>query len=658
MSDEQLSLIPKAKKRVKGPVPISVDLPIARVVIDSPLPHLDREFDYLVPASLDSDAQAGVRVRVRFAGKLIDGWIMGRATASEHEGTLATLAKVVSPEQVLTPEILDLAQTVATRTAGNLSDVLRSAIPNRHAGAEETVFPEPAGVPDVALGLWSDYVAGPAFFARTLDGSTPRAVVTTGCDDPAEMLARYALTVAHSGKSILILVPDRTAINRVVNACYALGAPQTSVTTIAADDGPQTRYRHWLAAFRGVAKIVVGTRSAIFTPVQELSAICVWDDWNDTLSDPQAPYWHARDVAVARSMQQHTALMFIGPTMSTYAQALHPWMAHVSRSREQLRTLTPRVRSALDESAVSASSPDRGARIPTLVHQVIKSAVTKGPVLVLVARTGYSPRLVCDACRESAMCKECQGPLVSTSRSSAPTCTLCGAIDTNWSCAECHKSVIRAAAIGSQRTAEELGRAFPGIPVRSSSANHIVRAIDDRPCIVVATAGATPTTPYGYAATILLDGNSMLARPDLHATEETFAKWMECVSLVRPDGEVVVVAQSEHPAVQALIRHDPAGFAQRELQSREQVQLPPAVRLVALTGSMDDINDLLAVAELPEGVLKRGPVPVSDGEVRILLSASRPESANLITAIRNATMARSARHKGKPVNVKVDSISL
>ncbi len=106
-------------------------------------------------------------MRVRFAGKLIDGWLISRADASEHEGTLAALAKVVSPEQVLTPEILELARTVATRTAGNLSDVLRSAIPNRHVGAEETLFPPRVSVPEVDLGQWQDYIAGPAFIAHT-----------------------------------------------------------------------------------------------------------------------------------------------------------------------------------------------------------------------------------------------------------------------------------------------------------------------------------------------------------------------------------------------------------------------------------------------------------------------------------------------------------
>ena len=216
---------------------------------------------------------------------------------------------------------------------------------------------------------------------------------------------------------------------------------------------------------------------------------------------------------------------------------------------------------------------------------------------------------------------------------------------------------MRATTIGSVRTAEELGRAFPGIPVRSSSADHIVRAIDSRPSIVVATPGAAPLVDGGYSAAVFLDGNMMLSRPDLRASEDAFSKWMEFASLVRPDGEIVVVADPENPAVQALIRHDPIGFAQRELAQRASVDLPPAVRLAVLTGSQADIDDLLALTQLPEGVLHRGPVP-SDAGVRLLLSVVRSQGLELARALKDATAVRSARKKGEPVNIKFDPYDL
>src|SRR4051794_27539135 len=115
----------------------AADLPAARVVVDSPLPHLDRLFDYSVPPELDEAAQPGVRVKVRFSGRLVSGFLIDRTAATGHQGRLSPLATVVSPEQVLTPEVARLARVVADRYAGNLTDVLRLAVPPRHARVEK-----------------------------------------------------------------------------------------------------------------------------------------------------------------------------------------------------------------------------------------------------------------------------------------------------------------------------------------------------------------------------------------------------------------------------------------------------------------------------------------------------------------------------------------
>jgi primosomal protein N' (replication factor Y) len=511
---------------------------------------------------------------------------------------------------------------------------------------------------DIDPTAWADYTGGAALIKRTLAGDAPRAIVTTGCDDPAVLLAQYSVTVSANNGNVIVVVPDRAAIDRVVESLVALGCPKSAVAILAADDGPAQRYRSWLSVLRGNASIVVGTRAAVFAPVKDLTAICVWDDWNDTLSDPQAPYWHARDVAVLRSAQQNTALVFAGATMSVETCALLPWLAHVAKSRDQLRNESPKVRSALDEAGTKINPAASGSRIPSTVMQGMKAALNKGPVLVLVSRLGYSPRIICDTCKTSALCSACNGPLMQTARSSAPTCHLCGHIESKWSCKKCKGNSIRAAAIGSERTAEELGRAFPGIPVRSSTSDHILRTVDSRPAIVVATAGAAPIAQDGYSAAILLDGNAMLSRPELSATQETFAKWNECASLVRPDGEVIVVADSEHPAVQALIRHDPAGFAQRELEQRAQVSLPPAVRLAALTGEQSDIDDAMAMLEFNPQTLVRGPVPSKDNQVRMLISCDRKLGVELAAQLKAMTTARSAKHKGGSVNVRIDPLNL
>ncbi|WP_407343009.1 hypothetical protein [Pengzhenrongella phosphoraccumulans] len=139
---------PRAARRPRSAVAVEIAerLPVARVCIDLPPAHLDRPFEYLVPAALDDVALPGTRVKVRFGRQDVDGFLLERVETAEHDGELVPLRKVVSGEVVLTPAVRRLARAVADRYAGTLADVLRLAIPPRHARVEaEASLGGPAG---------------------------------------------------------------------------------------------------------------------------------------------------------------------------------------------------------------------------------------------------------------------------------------------------------------------------------------------------------------------------------------------------------------------------------------------------------------------------------------------------------------------------------
>ena len=148
--------------RARGEWRPAATLPVARVAVDVALAHLDRPFDYRVPAHLDEAAAPGVRVRVRFAGRLVDGFLLERVADTDHAGRLAWVDKVVSPEPVLTAEVAALCRAVADRYAGVLADVLRLAVPPRHARVEAEVplVPGDARVADAGPGSVQDGLRG------------------------------------------------------------------------------------------------------------------------------------------------------------------------------------------------------------------------------------------------------------------------------------------------------------------------------------------------------------------------------------------------------------------------------------------------------------------------------------------------------------------
>ncbi|NUR79826.1 MAG: primosome assembly protein PriA, partial [Dermatophilaceae bacterium] len=197
--------------------------PVAAVVVETPLAHLDRVFEYSVPADLEVDAVPGARVRVRFSGRELDGFVVERREAPQHDGRLTPLRRVVSPEPVLTPEVLALSRAVADRYAGTLSDVLRLAVPKRHATAEKALAlecapPEPVPMPDP--GAWVAYPAGPAWLRRLAGGEGPAAAWgalpgRSGDADWPSALAVAATTALSGGRGALVVVPDHRDVDRL-----------------------------------------------------------------------------------------------------------------------------------------------------------------------------------------------------------------------------------------------------------------------------------------------------------------------------------------------------------------------------------------------------------------------------------------------------------
>ncbi len=644
---------------------ISAELPVARVLVDVALAHLDRTFDYAVPESMADDAQPGVRVKVRFAGHDVDGFLLERAEASDHAGRLAPLRRVVSPEPVLTPAVAALASEVAERYAGVRSDVLRLAVPPRHATTEKQPSPaEPALPPSATApldtGAWADYPHATPFLTHLAEGRAPRAVwsAAPGEDWPA-MLAQAAAAALRHGRSAILCVPDGKDAARLDAALTdLLGADHHVVLT--ADSGPAARYRDFLAVLRGTRRIVVGSRAAAFAPVTDLGLAVVWDDGDDLHAEPRAPYPHTREVLLLRGAREDAAVLVGGFSRSVEADHLvrTGWAHELAPPRDVVRRrATVHVSGASD--VVRERDPSgQGARIPKEVHALLRDALSRGPVLVQTPRAGYALALACERCRTPARCDTCQGPLALGAATSPPACRWCGTDAHGWSCSECGAAGLRAPVLGEARTAEELGRAFPSTLVRTSAGDHVLADVDDRPQIVVATPGAEPVAAGGYAAVVLLDTWLLLARDDSRADEEALRRWSNAVGLVRPGGTALAVGDPAHPALQALVRWDQAGLARRLSQERQEARLPPAVRLATITGDPGALDDVLTLLAPPPYVEVLGPVPSGgDDEERLVLRAPRTHGAELAHALGELQRLRSSR-KLDAVRVRVDPTSV
>jgi len=682
---EQLALIapvaaPKKQKRADHEP--AEENPVAEVVLDLPLAHLDRSFDYLVPQKFAEDAQPGVRISARFGPRDIDGFIIARRQRSDFQGDLVPLRRVISAEKVLQPATLHLARSVADHYGGTLADVLRLAIPPRHARVEKetdgqtateaevreqrVAADEPETLDADAL-EWRDYIGGEALLRRLRAGDSPRAVwqaLPNGGGSAVRWphaLAAAARQTLRGGRSSLLIVPDARDVERLMAACTELGLEPERLT---ADQGPSVRYRAFLAALRGTARVVIGTRAAIFAPIKDLGLITIWDEGDENLSERLAPYPHPRTVARLRAEQEGAAVIIGGYSRTVASQQWleEDWARAVMAPREIVRSRAPRVRTlrTTDQQQAGAIAP---ARIPSAVITAGRRALEHGPVLFQVPRAGYVPRVACAQCREPARCTECHGPLALEAASSIPRCNWCGRVG-GWSCPECDSTQLRSVVVGSSRTAEELGRAFPSVPITLSGgrAPSVIDEVDSKPRIVVATPGAEPVARAGYAAAVILDAGITTVGSELRAGEEALRRWMAAGALVRPGPEGTVLLVGDGPPVptEALVRWDPAGFAQRELADRAELALPPAVTTATMTGAHEVVTAALARFATPPGVEILGPVPLAhrEDEVRVILRGEAASDANarreLARALSQLQATRSARKMSGLLRIQLD----
>jgi primosomal protein N' (replication factor Y) len=669
------------------PEPSQPALPVARVAVDIPLSHLDRPFDYAVTAEQDSDAVPGARVRVRFAGRLRDGLILERVATGDHEGALTPLSKITSSEPVLTAEIASLIRKVADHYAGTFADVMRLAVPPRHAATERASrsktrcsFPD-----DHPAGPLVDYPTGPGFLTALRSGGRPRAVwqVTPSAapsGDWALGLATAARACADSERGAVIIVPDQADLDRLSEACtQVLGAG--SFAMLVAEAGPAARYRAFLSALRGEVQVVIGNRAAAYAPVHDLGLVALWDDGDDLLAEQRAPYPHVREVLALRAATAQAGVLFASYSRTAEMQRWleRGWLRELVEDRAAVRHTAPRVKVTADTDFALQRDPlARTARLPHEVFDLMRATLPQGPVLVQVPRAGYLVALVCQDCREPMRCGFCGGPTrmqaggraeVATVRAS---CTWCGRPQVDWECPICGSRRVRAPVVGAERTAEELGKAFPQTPVRQSIGGHRIAAVEDTSAIVVATPGAEPPAVGGYAGAVLLDTSLLLLRQDLRAAEEALRRWFNVVALVRSGtdgGSVIAVGESSGRALQALVRVDPGGFAARELDERAAARFPPAVTLITVEGPAEALEEFISLAEPPQHAVLLGPVepdlqgPAADGGSaaviqRLTMRAPLTEGAELIRAAKEAAAIRTARKSEGSLRIKVNPVDL
>ena len=595
--------------------PRALVLPVARVRVDTGVFHLDQLYDYAIPEKLSAQIQIGVRVQLPFGGRETEGIVQERVAQPERAGALKPISKVLSPHPIATVESLTLFEVLAEKYACNPWDIIRSAIPPRVASVDKL------------------------FTSRQFGKSKPGKTGTTfetfhPFTQPHRQLNALVSENFDEG-SVLIVAPDEKDVDQIIESLSESGFSPLKLTAAMPRD---QRYTYFLAAMTTEKSIVVGTRSAVFTPVSNLATILIFKESAFDHYEVRSPGWNARAVAQLRSSNEKLKLLLTGFSPSIEAS--------FDIENRHIKYVTSR-----ENIDVKAFTPTDGALLPGRIFSEIRAALKNGPVLFLAPRKGYGNALLCALCRNIALC-ECGGRLSVASKVANPICVHCGKDFDSWKCAFCHRGKQYLAGRGIERASEEIARAFTGFPVVISAGDVIKNKIDNKPSLVLATPGAQPDVDGGYAAVVVLDGMRFFAHTDLRTSERARELFLETSALISRKGKVLLVLDESHPIVASIARWNVAPLIKRELAERRDLNLPPyttsAVLVMdqtAATSIYSGLSKAIDQGRLPQSTRLFGPAMTAKGQAKIVMHVENPEAAALVAVVHELQKRRSIAKK-------------
>ena len=596
--------------------PIADRLPVARVLVDTGVFHLDQKYDYSVPEKLSDVVVPGVRVQLPFGNRETEGIVVERVAQPERAGTLKTITKVLSPHVVATPALLDLIDKAADFYCCNPWDLVRSAIPPRVAGVDKEI-------PVVHQASHVSKSRKPTVFQSF------KPFVSSH-----EQISDIVSDFKNLG-SVLIVAPDERDVEKIVES---LSSTFNDVLKLSSASTREERYRNFLLSMRLNSSIVVGTRSAIFAPVRNLAAIIIYKESSPDHYELRAPGWNSSAIAKTRAESEGLALVLTGFTPSV-------------RVAHEIDARTIKFVNQRTQVNVQAFVPSDGTLLPGRIFSEIKKALKKGPVLFIAPRKGYGNALLCSHCRNVALCK-CGGRLSVASKGLAPTCAHCGSSFPAWRCSYCDRDKQYLAGRGIDRAAEEISRAFPGFPVVISAGDVIKESVDSKPALVLSTPGAQPQVNGGYAAVVVLDAIRFFSHTDINGQERARELLFETASMVNVDGQVLLVLDDSHPVVAAIARWNIAPLLKRELADRDELMLPPSVSSAVLVTDqavapviVSGLKKALEDSRLPTSTRIYGPTLLPKGQAKIVVHVSRGESSDLAKVLHELQRKRSISKK-------------
>ncbi|HWL53610.1 MAG TPA: primosomal protein N' [Chthoniobacteraceae bacterium] len=496
--------------------------------------------------------------------------------------------------------------------------------------------------------------------------------------------------VLDSGKSAIMLVPEIALTPQTVERFKSRFASiQGEVAVLHSHLSEGERHDEWHKINDGRAQIVIGARSAIFAPLERLGLIVVDEEHENSYKQEDAPRYHARDLAVLRGQFEGCTVLLGSATPSL--ESFH----NAQTGKYRLLQMRQRVddRKMPYFRIIDMRLESRGEKGASIISEKMRQGIEarlarKEQSILFLNRRGFSTSLSCDACGYVATCPNCSLSLTFHRAENRIVCHLCGHSAVAPSkCPECRDAGIKYAGIGTEKVEEVVAKLFPKANVRRMDADTMTRKEAYRETLTAFRTGkidillGTQMIAKGLhfpnvTLVGIINADLALHLPDFRAGERTFQLLTQVAGRAgRGDVEGEVFVQSFtpfHPAIQYARHHDFDGFAEQEIEWRQQWDYPPFSKMILITArsphqerglfSMETLaRRLKEVGGLPAdvqiGEAMPAPLEKSHGQFRFHLSL-RARSIKQLTRALNGVLEKLTFPEDVAVSIDVDPYQL
>lgn len=580
--------------------------PVAKVLINPPVSHLEDIYDYLIPVELSESVIPGSVVKIEFGNSFTQGLVIDRVPLQNNK--LKYIEDLLGWPGMVDLKVVDHLKKVQGRFGGSLWSLIETYLPPIPKKLLKITVSENEHIDSKYQINLMNYINPNDRNRLEKDTGLRYSVSQPSGFQPFEILLDLIKIRSKIGQVLVIasdfrefdFLADLIKSQLLENICF-----------YDTRESKSERFKSFQQIIMFKPQVIVGNRSSSFFPLDKNSSVIVVNDNDRSHYEPRSPGWNTRDVTLLRD--KNTSIFFFNAAPSYEIQRLIElnWF-------NKLEIKTPvKINFTVREGSDSF--------IP-----VIKKALAKGNVLVSVANKGYANAFLCSRCRTLASCS-CGGKLQIKKANGYPSCYICGEDFKNWHCLFCGDVRPFVIAKGLDRTAEEIARSIPGSTVRKVFSDQDRFTMSTENQVIVSSRGCEPM--INYAGLILLDGEQIFNQPTLRAEEEMKRNWFDLMSRVSDRGFIYISLLNNHPVTQQMLIAK--SLSNSALQNRKESRLPPYYRVCQVMGESRAIETFAENLKNQSKYIVSGPLIHKDQKRRLIIRARIEDAPELVTQMQD-----------------------